>query len=130
MLLKSSDDILSRNQKNEVEEIYHNIAYNMFIWDDKFIHQIGCQYKPLLELKHKQVIGKKTLLVHHNTEFEALYICFAITTQTGQLTSVFTSEHTLLPSAAHGIKPSSYYCIVGLFELLKFHEFCGCCSFM
>ena len=26
----------------------------------KFKHQIGCQYKPLLELKYKQVIGKKT----------------------------------------------------------------------
>ena len=59
MLFKSSDDILSRNQKNEVEEIYHNIAHNMFIWDDKFIHQIGCQYELLLELKYKQVIGKK-----------------------------------------------------------------------
>ena len=34
----------------------------MFIWDEKFKHQIGCQYKPLLELKYKQVIGKKHLI--------------------------------------------------------------------
>ena len=31
----------------------------MFIWDEKIKHQIGCQYKPLLELKYKQVIGKR-----------------------------------------------------------------------
>ena len=43
-----------------------------------FKHQIGCQYKPLLELKYKQVIGKNTLLVYHvhNTEFEALFNLF------------------------------------------------------
>ena len=51
----------------------------MFIWDEKFKHQIGCQGKPLLELKYKQVMGKKTkntLLAHHNTEFEALFNLF------------------------------------------------------
>ena len=31
----------------------------MFIRDEKFKHQIGCPHKPLLELKYKQVIGKK-----------------------------------------------------------------------
>ena len=42
----------------------------------KYKHQIACQYKPLLELKYKQVIGNKiknTLLAYHNTEFEALF---------------------------------------------------------
>ena len=48
----------------------------------KFKHQIGCQYKPLLELKYKQVIGKRkttnnTLLTYHNTEFEALFNLFS-----------------------------------------------------
>ena len=47
----------------------------------KFNHHIGCQYKPLLELKYKQIIGKRktnnnTLLAYHNTEFEALFNLF------------------------------------------------------
>ena len=38
----------------------------MFIWDEKkFKHQIGCQYKPLLELKYKQVIGKRKTKKQH-----------------------------------------------------------------
>ena len=65
---KSCDDILFRNQKSEVKEMYHNIniiAYNMFInyGMKKFKHQIGCQYKPLLELKYIQVIGKRKHLI-------------------------------------------------------------------
>ena len=34
----------------------------MFILDEKFKHQTGCPYKPLLELKCKQIIGKKQTL--------------------------------------------------------------------
>ena len=63
---------------------YFTILHRTCLYGIK--HQIGCQYKPLLELKYKQVIGKKqnnTLLAYHNTEFEALVIYFVTTTQAG-----------------------------------------------
>ena len=61
--------------------LHRTCLYGMKI----FIHQIGCQYKSLLDLKYKQVNRQKnkkdTLLAYHNTEFEALFI--VTTTQAG-----------------------------------------------
>ena len=64
ILLNLSNDISFRNQKNEIEEIYPNIA--------------------------------------------------------GQLIPLLTSEHTLLPSAAHQMNPCSYYYMNYASHLLQY----------
>ena len=50
-------------------------------WIKESKQQIGCQYKPLLELKNiNRQLAKNTLLVHHNVELEALLVYFFATT--------------------------------------------------
>ena len=63
MLFKSHDDILFRNQRVRFKK-YITILHRTWLYGmKKFKHQIGCQHKPLLELKYKQVIGKKKHLI-------------------------------------------------------------------